>query len=226
MGSLIDIPHGSSKDLILTHPTPAEKLVQFKLNAAEWRGALSLDAYLRREEVLSQQPLTQDGGITYWILVDRTAQSNLLDPTSSARLPLASCESYRKKALVWRDGKTQETITHGIGSVFCAPHLRGRKYAQRLMQEVGKALQTHQTSKEKECLFTVLFSDIGKVSGSIAFTIAVLTRVEILRKLRLGAVHLIARIDPSGRVKIRECGPFANRSTIVCRRPRGALPDR
>jgi hypothetical protein len=163
MGSIIDLPHGSSRDLALAHPTPEEKLIQFKLNAAEWRGALSLDTYLRREEVLSQQPLTKDGGITYWILIDKTARSNPLDPTSSTRLPLASCESYCKKALVWRDGKVQETVCHGIGSVFCAPHLRGRKYAQRLMQEVGKALQMHQTSESKECLFTVLFSDIGKV---------------------------------------------------------------
>ncbi|KAF2691182.1 hypothetical protein K458DRAFT_382753 [Lentithecium fluviatile CBS 122367] len=162
MGSLADMPHGSSPNLALAHPAPEEKLIQFKLNGAEWRGALSLDAYLRREDVLSQQSLTKDGGITYWILFDKTATSNPLDPASSTRLPLASCESYRKKALVWRNGRVQETVCHGIGSVFCAPHLRGRKYAQRMMQELGNALETHQTSEKKECLFTVLFSDIGK----------------------------------------------------------------
>jgi len=165
MGSLAEIPHGTSPDLALAHPTQEEKLIQFKLNGAEWRGALSQEAYLRREEVLSQQALTKDGGISYWILIDTSAKSNPLDPTSSTRLPLASCESYRKKALVWRDGKVQETVSHGIGSVFCAPHLRGKKYAQRMMQELGEALRTYQTS-EKECLFTVLFSDIGKVGQS------------------------------------------------------------
>lgn len=163
MGSFADLPHGSSPNLALVTPTPEEKLTQFKLNGAEWRGALSFEAYLRREEVLSQQPLTRDGGISYWILVDKTAKETPLDPTSNARLPLASCETYRKKALVWQDGKVQETICHGIGSVFCAPHLRGRRYAQRMMQEVGEVLKTHQTSKERACLFSVLFSDIGKV---------------------------------------------------------------
>ena len=166
MGSAgdIDLPHGSSPSLALVHPTEEEKQIQFKLNGAEWCGALSLPAYLGREEVLSQQPLTKDGGITYWILVDSAAKQNPLDPTSSARLPLASCETYRKKALVWQDGKLQETISHGIGSVFCAPHLRKRGYAQRLMQEVGEALKTHQVTKDKQSLFSVLYSDIGKVS--------------------------------------------------------------
>ncbi|KAF1951496.1 hypothetical protein CC80DRAFT_424774 [Byssothecium circinans] len=162
MGSMADLPHGASADLALVHPTPEEKLYQFKLNGAEWRGALDLEAYLRREEVLSNQALTRDGGISYWILIDKTAKSNPIDPTSSARLPLASCETYRKKALVWRDGEVVETICHAIGSVFCAPHLRGRKYAQRMMREVGEALKTYQTSKERECLFSVLYSDIGK----------------------------------------------------------------
>lgn len=164
MGSLADLPHGSSPSLALVHPTLEEKLMQFRLNGAEWRGALSLEAYLRREDVLAQQALTKDGGITYWILIDKNAQGNPLDPMSPTRLPLASCETYRKRALVWRDGQVQETICHGIGSVFCAPHLRGRKYAQRMMQELGEALQTHQTSENQGCLFTVLFSDIGKVS--------------------------------------------------------------
>ncbi|KAF1996869.1 hypothetical protein P154DRAFT_525293 [Amniculicola lignicola CBS 123094] len=161
MGSILNLPDGSSPTLALVQPTDEEKLFQFKLNAVEWRGALSMEAYLRREEVLSQQSLTQDGGISYWILVDTSAKQNPLDPAPSARLPLASCETYRKKALVCRDGQVQETVSHGVGSVFCAPNLRKRGYAQRLMQEVGKMLQTYQTT-EKECLFTVLYSDIGK----------------------------------------------------------------
>ncbi|KAF2661338.1 hypothetical protein K491DRAFT_701052 [Lophiostoma macrostomum CBS 122681] len=159
MGSLQDLPNGSSSDLALVHPTDEEKLYQFNLNGFEWRGALSLEAYLRREEVLSSQALTRDGGIRYWILIDTTATSNPFDPNSSLRLPLASCETYRKKALVWRDGEIEEVVSHGIGSVFCEPRLRKRGYAQRLMQEVGNALRVDQG---KESLFSVLFSDIGK----------------------------------------------------------------
>lgn len=140
--------------------------MQFKLNGAEWRGALSLPAYLRREEVLSQQPNTRDGGISYWILVDTALDGNPIDPSSNTRLPLASCETYRKKALVWQDGKLQEVICHGIGSVFCASHLRRRGYAQRMMQELSEKMRTYQTTPEKPCLFSILFSDIGKVSTS------------------------------------------------------------
>lgn len=164
MSALTNLKKGDSPTLALVHPTEQEKLIQFNLNGAEWRGALSLPAYLRREKVLSEQALTKDGGISYWILIDTSLPNNPLDPDSGTRLPLASCESYRKKALVWKDGKVQEVITHGIGSVFCANHLRKRGYAQRMMQELGEALKTYQTTDERECLFSILFSDIGKVS--------------------------------------------------------------
>ncbi|KAF2266789.1 hypothetical protein CC78DRAFT_559123 [Lojkania enalia] len=162
MVSTVNLPDGSSPMLALAHPTEEEKQAQFKLNGAEWRGALSLPAYLRREEILASQALTKDGGITYWILVDTSMKENALDTTSPGRLQLASCETYRKKALVWKDGEVCETVAHGIGSVFCPPHLRKRGYAARLMKEVGTALQTHQTTKETPCVFSILFSDIGK----------------------------------------------------------------
>ena len=47
----------------------------------------------------------------------------------------------------------------GLGVFFVG----GRGYAQRMMGELGKALRTHQIEGEEECLFTVLYSDIGKV---------------------------------------------------------------
>lgn len=157
------LPKGDSPTLAIVRPTEAEQLIQAKLNGAEWRGALSPAAYLRREATLSKQALTRDGGITYWILVDTALENNPLDPDSGTRLPLASCETYRKKAFVWRDGTLEEVVSHGVGSVFCGQHLRKRGYAQRLMIELGKTLRTHQTD-EKECLFSILYSDIGKVS--------------------------------------------------------------
>lgn len=197
MGSHVDLPRGDSKTLQLVHPTEEEKAIQFKLNGAEWRGALSLPTYLRREEALSSQALTCNGGITYWILIDTALDGNPLDPSSGTRLPLASCETYRKKALVWRDGKLEETVCHGIGSVFCAPHLRRRGYAQRMMQELGKALRTHQMLEENENLFSVLYSDIGKVSsGCIGITMNSLTDVEILQHLRVGTVRFITHRHP------------------------------
>ncbi|KAK3203633.1 hypothetical protein GRF29_106g127526 [Pseudopithomyces chartarum] len=191
MGSLPDLPHGSSPDLALVHPTREEELIQFNLNAVEWRGALSKEAYLRRENHLSKQDQTKDGGISYWILIDKSAKHNPLDPTSSARLPLASCETYRKKALVWQDGELKETICHGIGSVFCAPHLRGRKYAQRMMQELGEALKTYQTDEKTDCMFSVLFSDIGrKFYANFGWEVFRSTHVSL----------------PAGTVKVRDAG--------------------
>jgi hypothetical protein len=167
MGSMIDLPSGDSSTLRLVHPTQEEKHIQFNLNGAEWRGALSLPAYLRREDTLSQQPLTRDGGITYWILVDTALKGNPFEPASGTRLPLASCETYRKRALVWQDGKLHENICHGIGSVFCASHLRKRGYAQRMMRELCTTLRTYQAEEGKENLFSVLYSDIGKVGVTL-----------------------------------------------------------
>ncbi|EMD61714.1 hypothetical protein GGP41_004303 [Bipolaris sorokiniana] len=157
-----NLPKGDSPSLALVHPTDAEKLIQFKLNAEEWCGALKLPAYLRREDVLAATEMTRDGGISYWILVDTSLPNNPLDPQSRTRLPLASCETYRKKAWVWQDGTLKEVICHGVGSVFCANHLRKRGYAQRMMTELGEMLKTYQTEDGTECLFSVLYSDIGK----------------------------------------------------------------
>jgi hypothetical protein len=188
-----NLPTGDSPTLSLVQPTEEEQLIQSKLNGAEWRGALSPSAYLRREATLSQQALTKEGGITYWILIDTALKNNPLEPDSGTRLPLASCETYRKKALVWRDGKLQEVVSHGIGSVFCAQHLRKRGYAQRMMTELGKTLRTHQIDDQRECLFTILYSDIGKVRLQHNLLQTVLNVVEILCKLRLGTVPICSR---------------------------------
>jgi hypothetical protein len=89
-----------------------------------------------------------------------------LTPSSSppgSRPILASCESLRKRALVrTADGQVKEVITHGIGSVFCDPKYRGRGYAGRMLQELGEKLKTWQSDEGKECLFSILYSDIGK----------------------------------------------------------------
>ena len=157
------LPSSNSPTLHLTQATPSEKRETWNLNGQQWRGSLSLAAYLRREEHLASQPLTRNGGVTYWVLVDSNVEA------SAPRRILASCESYRKRALVatkTQDGKVQveEVISHGIGSVFCNPEYRGSGYAGRMMIELGKNLEEWQQGKEKKSKFTVLYSDIGKVS--------------------------------------------------------------
>lgn len=156
--SAADLPASTSPSLALVHPTTAEKLATWRLNSQVWCGRLSLEAYLRRESVLANQILTRDGGITFWILVDTSA------PTSTTRMILASCETYRKRALIAiGNAKVEEVVSHGIGSVYCNPQLRGRGYAGRMMKEIGMKLDTWQQEDGKRADFTVLFSDIGKV---------------------------------------------------------------
>jgi hypothetical protein len=197
MSALENLNKGDAPSLALVHPTEAEKQIQFNLNGAEWRGALSLPAYLRREATLSNQALTRDGGISYWILVDTSLPNNPLDPDSGTRLPLASCETYRKKALVWQNGELKDVICHGIGSVFCANHLRKRGYAQRMMTELAKELKTYQTDEKTDSLFSVLFSDIGKVSNpSDCDRDHLLMSPEILQQIRLGAIPFLACVTP------------------------------
>ncbi len=93
-----------------------------------------------------------------WVLVDSSI------PVSKHRKILASCETYRKRALIARQGRqVEEIVSHGIGSVFCDPQLRGHGYAGRMMKELGQKLDTWQQEYGKKTDFSVLFSDIGKV---------------------------------------------------------------
>lgn len=156
--SATDLPPSTSPALALVHPTATEKLATWHLNCQSWSGRLSREAYLRRESVLANQTLTRDGGITFWILVDTSTQA------STPRRILASCETYRKRALIARgNNKVKEVVSHGIGSVYCNPQLRGKGYAARMMKEIGMKLDTWQQEDGKKSDFTVLFSDIGKV---------------------------------------------------------------
>lgn len=84
------------------------------INAEAWSGALSVPQYIKREQLLISQELTKNGGITHWVLIDTASKSD--DPTI-----LAACETLRKKAIVAQKqgSKVEDTISHGIGSVFC-----------------------------------------------------------------------------------------------------------
>lgn len=150
----MNLPDKKSPTLALLHPTEKEKLAIWTKNGASWRGALSLEAYLRREKHLANQEFTKDGGITYWILVDTASEDRVI---------LSSCESYRKKAFVTQNGNIEEVVTHGVGSVFCPPECRGRGYAGVMMRKLGEELKTWQAPAGKGCAFSILYSDIGKV---------------------------------------------------------------
>ena len=168
------LPSSTDPSLHLSHPTPAEKEHFWTLNSRIWRGALSMTAYLTRERYLAEQALTRDGGITYWVLVESGGDASASQ--AAPRRILAGCETLRKRGIVARrkgdsteGGRVEDTVAHGVGSVYCPDEYRGRGYAGRMMEELGKVLRTWQAG-EKGVGFSVLFSDIGQVS--VAFCCA------------------------------------------------------
>ncbi|KAF2456874.1 hypothetical protein BDY21DRAFT_386280 [Lineolata rhizophorae] len=160
------LPPANAPTITLTHPTASERLAIWRENGAHWRGALSLEAYLVREQHLAEQSLTSNGGITWWALVSEAGPRDSDGENSTAgrgkRLVLAACETFRKRALVGKDGVVHEAVAHGIGSVFTPVRCRGKGYAGRMMGELGERLKTWQAGEGGQNLFSVLYSDIGK----------------------------------------------------------------
>ncbi|KAK3324073.1 hypothetical protein B0T19DRAFT_443511 [Cercophora scortea] len=163
------LPSASSPSLILTHPTAAERSRIWASTHPMWGPALTLDGYLSREAYLTTVPLAKEGGVTHWILTDGSQPPDV-------RPLLSSCETLRKRALsacastsTPTDVTVVDGIAHGLGSVFTDEQYRGRGYASRMMQELGKRLRTWQVSTNNNngsspphALFSVLYSDIGK----------------------------------------------------------------
>ncbi|KAI0193417.1 hypothetical protein EV127DRAFT_16960 [Xylaria flabelliformis] len=148
MGSLTSdkqYPEASDESLVLTHPTAAEKEQTWTLNHREWGGALDLPAYLKREPFLAATPLAADDGMVHWILTTEDASSPMTGQDEQKRSVLASCETIRKRVLYApRTGKdgVKEGLGYGIGSVYTYPEFRGKKYAARMLRELGEVLKT------------------------------------------------------------------------------------
>jgi hypothetical protein len=143
---------------LLRHPTPTELTHIRTQHSTCWAGALTVSQYLTREDHIASTPLTRNGGMTQWVLVDAAA-----DPAHV----LASCEAIRKKALVAHppvDGEkrvpVEEVVAYGIGSVFTPPECRGNGYAKVMLTMLGERLKRHNGQRAG---FSVLYSDIGKV---------------------------------------------------------------
>ncbi|KAK3646256.1 hypothetical protein LTR56_008607 [Elasticomyces elasticus] len=151
----MELPNRDSPHLHLVVATQEELLAQQHHNSSEWRDALTLDAYLRREEYLIRQNLTKDGGLTPWMLVYEP-------PEGGPRQVVCGCESIKKKALHAKEGRVTDVVAHGVASVFCSPAYRGKGYAGRMISEVGKRLKTWQIGQSEHATFSVLYSDIGK----------------------------------------------------------------
>ncbi|MCJ1329413.1 hypothetical protein MMC10_006093 [Thelotrema lepadinum] len=149
------LPDSASPDLCLSHPTPEECVKIWTSTSASWKDALTLPVYLEESQFLTTVPLAKNGGMTTWILVDRSLPPN-------ERPILCSCESFRKRSLTSdAQGNGEDNIVHGIASVFCPPDYRRRGYAARHMTEIAKVLRNWQ-SENARCVGSILYSDIGK----------------------------------------------------------------
>lgn len=151
----LDLPDKDSRDIYLVESTPEEVHAQSIANSSEWKGALpTVDSYLRREQHLANQDLTKDGLLTPWSLI--------YHPEGGRRQALCGCETIKKRAVVFRNGKVEEVVAHGVCSVFNPPEKRGRGYVRRMMVELSKILKHWQMEAGQEALCSVLWSDIGK----------------------------------------------------------------
>lgn len=140
----------AEQSLILINPSQAQIDYQNVQNSAAFHGALSQEAYERREKHLITKGIAANGGLKSWALVDASRPDE--------KVILAGCETLRKRALVSRNGKVEEVIAYGIASVFTPPANRGKKYASTMMWKLSASLQ----GLEDQSLFSVLYSDIGK----------------------------------------------------------------
>ncbi|KAI1131331.1 hypothetical protein F5Y10DRAFT_74011 [Nemania abortiva] len=193
MGSLaaseIHYPDASDSSLILAHPTDAEKEQTWRLNHGEWGGPLDQPAYMQREQVLASTELTANGGMVHWILTEPSLQHGQDNDKGKKRNVLASCETIRKRVLyvlpssspqAGDEGEVREGVSYGIGSVYTYPEFRGRKYAARMLTDLGVLLKTwpgeeqlrqkravsksdrQQQAEPQEAVCSALWSDIGK----------------------------------------------------------------
>ncbi|KAL4925417.1 GNAT family N-acetyltransferase [Aspergillus undulatus] len=152
------LPDAQSPSIHLDHPTDQENNAIWTLTSSEWKDALSVDAYLKESAYLMTAPLAKDGGMTQWVLVEKTAAPN-------KRFLLSSCETFFKRSWISDpDGNVTDVITHGVASVYTDPKYRGRGYASRLMKELARVLPAWQIdrSEQAQCIASVLYSDIGK----------------------------------------------------------------
>lgn len=137
----------------LDNQTPAEAHQSLLHNVDEWRGALSHEAYFRREAHLATQALTVNGGLGSW-------QLSAHGDGTSDRQQLCACETIRKRALFGNGmtGSVEDVVCFGVASVFTPPARRGNGHAS----EMFKLLAKHCDGEDQGCKFSVLYSDIGK----------------------------------------------------------------
>ena len=147
------------EDLVLVPANHLERIHCSYINSSSWRGPLTVEQYLKRENILQNLPAARNDANTWWIM---TATRYLTMPAGMARPILGLCETHLRKGMVAIDGQVFTAPVHGIGSVFVRSEYRGRKYANTMLTMLGNTLEIYQQPASQPGLFSVLYSDIGK----------------------------------------------------------------
>lgn len=135
----------STSEIVFAEATTEQRQISWELNGVFFASPLSLDDYLAREKLLSQQDLARDGDCRYWVLFPKGRPGRII----------ASCESFRKPILIAKDGIVRESRGHSIAHIHTNPEYRRQGMAALLMSRLQEQLE-----QDGEC--TVLYSDIGK----------------------------------------------------------------
>lgn len=151
------LPSSDDDSLVLETADQAEYEQTWRLNEDEWKGFLNTEDYLVREAFLYTAEVNRDGKAQAWILTS----PKLPKSPDGSRPILAACETIIHPGYLAKNGEVKSVTAHGIGSVFCRSEYRGRKYAGRMMAELGKKLEDWQQPEGQRGMFSALYSDIG-----------------------------------------------------------------
>lgn len=141
----------TTDDVLFIRADDELRKLAWQLNGVSWAAPIELDEYVRREEHLSQQALTREGGCTYWILAHKDDQTHIV----------ASCEATRKTVFIAGKGTSSsdgfiEATGYAIASVHTNPQYRRLGMAAYMLRKLQENMDA-----ESEC--SVLYSDIGKL---------------------------------------------------------------
>src|SRR5438045_891648 len=97
------LPRANSTTLALVPPTAAEHKTAITLNSSVWRGAISLERYIKRDELTAE---FLRGDIQPWILIDTVEVIH--DSSEAERTILCSCETLRRRGIIAMGDKNKK----------------------------------------------------------------------------------------------------------------------
>ncbi|RPA74343.1 hypothetical protein BJ508DRAFT_333181 [Ascobolus immersus RN42] len=148
----------TKEEFEVVHPTEKEKRSIWRQNFKDWGGDLTEQQYIDREIRGQKFPLTQKGGIQFFILVSPSQKNE-----DGTRKVLSYCEYIVKPAIVnYADGRLEEVNSYALGSVFTPTDCRKKGHAKTMLKLLGQKIDRDVRTGLKNIPFTVLYSDVGK----------------------------------------------------------------